>query len=214
MKSQQRYFKTVSHYLLYRTSKVGDDYDGGVDLQGPHSTITLSADTKTLTVIGLDSTHADGELRELRTMELSAAKASAKAPKAPTIHEWCDQLLECQVGARFWFRVFVNLGFLPPYYSYPHSPGHFDVAQFSSNVCVCCVVIMTLILILQSRLRASAEAAKETLRLAAVDGGLKVKDKTGASAEEIIKGGGDPAAIPVEGDEETPTSTVSPRGKV
>ena len=208
MKSQQRYFKTVSHYLLYRTSKVGDDYDGGVDLQGPHSTITLSADTKTLTVIGLDSTHADGELRELRTMELSAAKASAKAPKAPTIHEWCDQLLECQVGARFWFLCFCELGFLPPYYSYPHSPDHFDGSILIQCVCVCCVVIMTLILILQLRLRASAEAAKETLRLAAVDGGLKVKDKTGASAEEIIKGGGDPAAIPVEGDEETPTSTV------
>ena len=142
MKSQQRYFKTVSHYLLYRTSKVGDDYDGGVDLQGPQSTITLSADTKTLTVIGLDSTHADGELRELRTMELSAAKASAKAPKAPTIHEWCDQLLECQVGARFWFWCFCELGFLPPYYSYPHSPDHFDVAQFSSNVCVCVVLLL------------------------------------------------------------------------
>ena len=82
------------------------------------------------------------------------------------------------------------------------------------GVCVCVVVIMTLILILQSRLRVRAKAAKETLRLAAVDGGLKVKDKTGASAEEIIKGGDDPAAIPVEGDGETPTSTVSPRGKV
>ena len=137
MKSQQRYFKTVSHYLLYRTSKVGDDYDGGVDLQGPQSTITLSADTKTLTVIGLDSTHADGELRELRTMELSAAKASAKAPKAPTIHEWCDQLLECQVGARFWFLCFCELGFLPLRTTRINTLPIISMAQFSSNGCVC-----------------------------------------------------------------------------
>jgi len=144
MKSQQRYFKTVSHYLLYRTSKVGDDYDGGVDLQGPQSTITLSADTKTLTVIGLDSTHADGELRELRTMELSAAKASAKAPKAPTIHEWCDQLLECQVGARFWLCVFVNWVFYlrtTRTVGYPHSPDHFDGSILIQCVCVCVVLL-------------------------------------------------------------------------
>ena len=88
---QRRYFLTSSHYLLYRSNVASSTIAGGLDLATQETTITLSADSKTLTVVGLDAEeHRDGAVRPLRVLHLRATKKNThpKAIQPKSLQQW------------------------------------------------------------------------------------------------------------------------------
>ena len=94
---QQRYFTTkVSHYLLYRNSESEVEYAGGVDLAGPQSTVTLSEDLHTLTVVGRDAA-ARGTTSTERSERTLTLRAPMRATKH-TLAEWADHLRTSMVA--------------------------------------------------------------------------------------------------------------------
>jgi hypothetical protein len=94
---QQRFFRLHKHYLAFSCLSNADDsaFEGGVDLAGPSTSIALSTDMKTLTVIGVgidaaaDEDHATAKReRTLCTLTLRASKSSP----TPTLTVWAAQL--------------------------------------------------------------------------------------------------------------------------
>ena len=95
---QQRYFRMRmhTHYLAYHEIAGGRAFKGAVDLAGPSTSIALSTDMKTLTIIGFgidaiaddDGATVKCDDCALRTLTLRASELSPM----PTLVVWAAQL--------------------------------------------------------------------------------------------------------------------------